>query len=112
MISREVSRGSTGSNSPVSMPSRRINSTTLRMSVLVGADRFPAVLDRGQHHLVDALLGEQIFLVIGEDFEDQPLHALGRGPRSAPPPRPSPRPRRRQRWQIASTIAFLEGKKR
>ena len=33
--------------------------------VLVGPNAVPVVLDRDQHDVVDALLGEQIFLVIG-----------------------------------------------
>ena len=94
-----------------SMPSRRISSTTLRMTLLVGADGVPVVLDRDQHDVVDALVGQQIFLVIGEDFEDQPLDALR-------PPEPRERATAqavsssspRQRWQIASTMAFLEGR--
>ena len=48
--------------------------------VLVGADGVPVVLDRHQHHVVDALLGDQVFLMIGEDLEEQPLHPLGRRP--------------------------------
>ena len=55
--------------------------------VLVCANIVPVVLDRDQHDVVDALLGEQIFLVVGQDFEDQPLEALGGGglgPRNRP----------------------------
>ena len=43
----------------------------------MGANIVPVVLDGDQYDVVDALLGEQIFLVIGEDCEDQPLNALG-----------------------------------
>src|SRR6476646_5313660 len=46
-------------------------------SVLVGANMVPVVLERDQDDIVDALLCEQIFLVVGQDFEDQPLDALG-----------------------------------
>jgi len=44
--------------------------------VLVGPNVIPVVLDRDQHDIVDALLGEQIFLVVGQDLKDQPLDAL------------------------------------
>ncbi len=63
--------------------------------------------------VVNLLFFQKVFLVIGEDFELQPFQAL----RS-----PAPRDRAiaqtfsssslRQRWQIACTIAVLEGKKR
>ena len=79
MISSAVVRGSTASNSPASIPSRKISSTTLRRAVLVGANMVPVLLDRDQHDVVDALLGEQIFLVVGQNFEDQPLEPLGGG---------------------------------
>ena len=47
--------------------------------VLVGANMVPVVLDRDQHDVVDALLDEQIFLMVGQDSEDQPLKALRGG---------------------------------
>ena len=51
--------------------------------VLVRANIVPVVLDRDQHNVVDALLGEQIFLVVGQDSKNQPLDALrGRGLRA------------------------------
>ena len=43
---------------------------------LMGEDLVPILLERDQHDVVDPLLGEQIFLVIGQDFEDQPLEPL------------------------------------
>src|SRR5262245_30527187 len=45
--------------------------------VLVGTNIVPVVLDRDQHDVVDALLGEQIFLVIAQDSKYYPLNTLG-----------------------------------
>ena len=113
MISSAVSRGSTGSNSPVSDAVAQDQLGHIVHDLLVRPDGIPAGLDRGHHQLVDALLGGEVFLMIRQDLEDQPLHALRRRGLGA-----GDRPgllldaRTRQSWQIASTIAFLEGKKR
>ena len=46
--------------------------------LFVGADGVPAVLHGDQDDVVNPLVCQEIFLVIGEDFEEQPLDALGR----------------------------------
>ena len=78
----------------------------------MGADGVPAVLDGDQHDVVNPLVGEQIFLVVGQDFEHQPLDALGGGAAERATAQAFSSTSERQRWQIASTMAFLEGKKR
>ena len=55
--------------------------------ILVCANMVPVVLDRDQHDVVYTLLREQIFLVVGQDLEDQALNALasrGLGARNRP----------------------------
>src|SRR5262245_26741712 len=42
---------------------------------LMRLDRIPAVLDRNQDDVINALVRKQIYLVIGEDLENQALEA-------------------------------------
>ena len=64
-ISREVSRGSTGSNSPLSMPSRRISSMTLRMTSPCAARMASQLSSIAISTMsLTRLLGEEIFLVV------------------------------------------------
>ena len=46
--------------------------------LFVDADRSPTKLDRGQHDVVNTLFRKMIFLMIGEDFEHEPLDPFGR----------------------------------
>ena len=81
--SREVSRGSTELELAAldAVAQDRFEDHT--HVLFVGAYSVPAELDRGQHHIVNSLVRQMIFPVIGEDFNDQPLDALGRRARRA-----------------------------
>ena len=78
----------------------------------MGKDLVPILLERDQHDVVDSLLGEQIFLVIGQDFKEQPLQALEAGDFERETAQAASSTSDRQRWQIAWTMAIFDGKKR